>query len=608
MVTRPRRLQAVWYFLAQYPLVYGGLFLVTVAYALLESLNISILFPLLQSAVGQEPAADLPLFAALRRVIAQLPFEDPVVGACVLAVTVLAVKEAVAFGRQALIAFGVGRVVCDVKEAVFRRYLHSDYQFFLDRKQGDLAYTVLLAPGRLGACLRNIPELASAAFMTLALGSLLLALSVPVTLALAVVGLVFNGVTQFLARQLSYHIGKERVVVDAEAHVAVNELVDGIKQITVANALGLWWQRFARPVRRFKELVIRDEIWIAIPERVMQFVPALIMIGAALWIRYSRPASPEIMLSSLPVIGVYGFACYRLLPFLTSFGRLSMQLMGTLPDAERLYELLRASDEPASEGHRVLDGFREAIRFERVGFDAKDRPGILRDVSFSIRKGQHVAIVGPSGAGKSTVAHLLMRLFEPTQGRILVDDIEIKELTRGSLRQAVALVSQETFIFHGTVRDNIAFGHPEATPERLAQAARLANAHEFIERLPQGYDTVIGDKGLKLSGGQRQRLAIARAILRDPAILVLDEATSSLDYQSEALVQQAIAAASKDRTVITIAHRFSTVSGAETVLIMDGGRVVDEGTPESLRQRHSLYRGLAEHEEKAWRRLEPKAA
>jgi len=217
---------------------------------------------------------------------------------------------------------------------------------------------------------------------------------------------------------------------------------------------------------------------------------------------------------------------------------------------------------------------------------------VLRDVSFSARKGSVVALVGPSGAGKSTLVDLIPRFYAPTQGRILLDGVDTREITLGSLRALTGIVSQDTVLFNDTVRNNIAYGSAASfTSAQIEQAARAANAHDFICALPNGYDTVLGERGTRLSGGQRQRLAIARALLVDPPILILDEATSALDTESERLVQEAVDRLRANRTVFVIAHRLSTIVHADVILVLEGGRIVERGThAELLALRGAYYR------------------
>ena len=217
---------------------------------------------------------------------------------------------------------------------------------------------------------------------------------------------------------------------------------------------------------------------------------------------------------------------------------------------------------------------------------------MLRDVTIDVPAGETHAIVGPTGSGKSTVVKLLLRLYEPTAGRITLDGQPISDLTFTSLRGATGLVAQDVFLFHGTVRENLTYGRPEATDQEVRRAAELAEAAEFIEALPLGYETLVGERGQKLSGGQRQRLTIARAILRDPAVLILDEATSAVDNETEAAIQRSLAKVSADRTTIVIAHRLSTVRHAHRIHVLEAGQVVESGTHEDLVAEGGLYAAL----------------
>ena len=241
---------------------------------------------------------------------------------------------------------------------------------------------------------------------------------------------------------------------------------------------------------------------------------------------------------------------------------------------------------------RALPALTDAIRFEAVSFAYTSERQVLHDVSFTVRRGEVVALVGTSGAGKSTTLDLLARFHDPSAGRISLDGHDLRAITMASLRRQLGVVSQETILFHDTVRANIAYGLSGVSQEDVEAAARAAHAHDFITRLPQGYETMIGDRGVLLSGGERQRLAIARALLRNPPILLLDEATSALDTESERLVQDALERLMHDRTVLVIAHRLSTVQHADRILVFEGGRIVEQGRHEDLLAREGVYRRL----------------
>src|SRR5690606_5691530 len=242
------------------------------------------------------------------------------------------------------------------------------------------------------------------------------------------------------------------------------------------------------------------------------------------------------------------------------------------------------------------------ITFAHVGFHYASRPDVpvLRDVSFTAEPGQRIALVGPSGAGKSTVAALVLRFHDPVQGSVLIDGRDARDYDLTALRDRMAIVPQEVLLFGGTIRENIAYGRPGATQAEGEDAARKANAHAFISAFPQGYDTVVGERGIQLSGGQRQRIAIARAVLKDPAILILDEATSALDSESERLVQEALDELMKRRTSLVIAHRLSTIRDADQILVLDKGTIVESGTHnELIADTRGLYHSLSRMQSQA---------
>jgi len=258
---------------------------------------------------------------------------------------------------------------------------------------------------------------------------------------------------------------------------------------------------------------------------------------------------------------------------------------------ERIETVLHT--EPEKKGGIKINDIKDGIRFENVTFSY--RPGkrpVLKSLNLHIKAGEVIAIVGPSGAGKTTFADLIPRFYSPAEGSIKIDGVDLRDIDISSLRELIGIVSQDIVLFNDTVKENIAFGNQKATFDDIKKAAALAYADEFIERLPEGYNTIIGERGLKLSGGQRQRIAIARAILKNPPLLILDEATSSLDTTSEALVQKALEQLTKNRTTIVIAHRLSTIKNADRIVVIEDGQIRDIGTHEELLSKCGTYSRL----------------
>ncbi|MEH1910662.1 MAG: ABC transporter ATP-binding protein [Nostoc sp.] len=296
----------------------------------------------------------------------------------------------------------------------------------------------------------------------------------------------------------------------------------------------------------------------------------------------------------LPLLLAYTYTLLRMIPRINHLNSLCSQLTLLSGSLEVIHDFLSSTDElHLPDGQKSYRGLTSVINFENVSFTfAANSEPTLKSISFSVNKGTITALIGSSGSGKSTLADLVMRFHDPDSGSIKIDGIDLREYQIASWRNSIAIVSQETFLFHTSIRENITYGCPDATELEIIEAAKKAYAYEFIQELPKGFDTIVGDRGARLSGGQRQRIAIARAILRDPDILILDEATSALDSNSERIVQRAIEEVSRDRTVIVIAHRLSTIEKAEKIIVMYNGRVAEQGTHEELLELQGEYWSL----------------
>ena len=295
-------------------------------------------------------------------------------------------------------------------------------------------------------------------------------------------------------------------------------------------------------------------------------------------------------------IGVYGtlvFMTQRLLWPLTRLGETFDLYQRAMASTARVLNLLDTEAEMADGATPLpLREVRGEVRLEEVTFGYKDGPTVLNGLTLSVPAGATTAVVGATGAGKSTLVKLLLRFYDPNKGRVTLDGRDVREVRLEDLRRAIGLVSQDVFLFHGTVRENIAYGRPDATLDEVVHAAKVAEAHDFISALSSGYDTIVGERGQKLSGGQRQRVSIARAVLKDPPILILDEATSAVDNETEAAIQRSLERVSRDRTVVLIAHRLSTVRNADRIYVLEGGTLAEAGRHEELLDTGGIYAGL----------------
>ncbi|MBN1621948.1 MAG: ABC transporter ATP-binding protein [Endomicrobiales bacterium] len=276
-------------------------------------------------------------------------------------------------------------------------------------------------------------------------------------------------------------------------------------------------------------------------------------------------------------------AAFSMYQPIKNFASVNALIQHAMAGAERIFEIMDEKPSVVNNPEAVeLPPFKSSISFDKVTFHYPEKENILNNIKLKIKSGEIIALVGPSGAGKTSLAQLLVRFYDINEGKILIDDKDIRAVTLESLRRQIGIVTQEVILFNDTVKYNISYGRSDATEAEITKAAKAANAHAFIEKLPQGYDTIIGERGVKLSGGERQRLSIARAILKNPPILILDEATSSLDAESEKLVQEAIEHLMVDRTVLLIAHRLATVKKASRIIVIDKGKIIEEGTHKQL--------------------------
>jgi subfamily B ATP-binding cassette protein MsbA len=402
---------------------------------------------------------------------------------------------------------------------------------------------------------------------------------------------IFTPIAGFLISLIGKQLRKESHVV--QKHVStflshIEETLTGLKIIKGFNAENLFSNRFKHITYNiFKSnnrLVNRQNL----AHPVSEFLGVLVIV-IILWFGGSMVLNKEL---SPAVFLTFIALAYNILTPAKSIARAGYTIRKGMASVERIFNILEAENPLKDKPNAIVKkSFDQNIQFDHVSFRYEEE-NVLKDVNFTINKGEMVALVGQSGSGKSTIANLLMRFYDVNEGAIKIDGIDIRDMTKKSLRALMGLVTQDSILFNDTVRNNIALGKPDATMDEIIQAAKIANAHDFIMALPKGYDTNIGDSGNRLSGGQKQRLNIARAILKNPPVMVLDEATSALDTESEKLVQDALDKLMANRTSVVIAHRLSTIKNADKIIVMHKGEIVEMGTHQDLMQQEGVYHNL----------------
>lgn len=509
---------------------------------------------------------------------------------CLVILTLFFLKNLFGYTQGYLMASAEQGLIKSFRDALYEHIQSLSLNYFHEQRTGHLisrtVNDVTLLNEAINASLINLLRDPLMIFFYL---SLMFTLSWKLTVAVLLVMPLSLRIILYIGKKLRKHSTRSQQRI-ADITTVLEETISGIRVVKAFAMESFEIAKFRTRTERFRRTVTKLTRIRRLASPLTEFLSVSTGI-VILWIGGRQVLSGELLAPA--EFMTFLITMFLTMPPLKSLGNVYSRIQVGLAAGERIFQIL---DTPPSirekTGAREIDDIREGLRFRNVSFSYPTGDRVLENINLHVQAGEVLAIVGPSGSGKSTLVDLIPRFYDPTEGAVEIDGVDLRDLKISALRRLMGIVTQETILFHDTVRNNIAYGHPEIGEERIANAAKAANAHDFILELPDGYETQIGDRGAKLSGGQRQRLAIARAILKNPPILIFDEATSSLDTEAEQLVQEAIERLMQGRTAFVIAHRLSTVQSAHRIVVMDEGRIVQEGTHAELIAQEGLYRKL----------------
>ncbi|MFC2042982.1 ABC transporter ATP-binding protein [Chloroflexota bacterium] len=568
--------------LKQYPLNLTGLIVFSFLGTLSEGLGLALILPILEGAQFENDLlASVPLLENFLTIINNMTLTDRVRLVAVFLVLILAVRSLFTAGAQILSSVLRIQTEGKLQRQVFKQVQAVQISYIHGEKQGNILEVLARHTNQTGILIQEVINVVSALLAVLAYVGVMMWLSWQLTFLTLLLQLFITLlIRQRLAERIKQIAYKTRSL-GMELQSIMVENLSAVKLIHLFGREGYSYARFRRVQEAYLSHNFRSDVLLKLSVPLYNLLNGLILGVLLIASTYILPGQTEAWLGE---IVLFIIIIFRLMIPAAKLNYSHTRVSQLEPALESVQKFLQTDDKPyLSDGLEPFIQLAKTVVIADVKFRYNyDEASILENVSFEIPKGNITAVVGPSGAGKTTLVNLIARLYDPQVGQIFIDGTDLRNLIIDSWRREIAVVSQDTFLFNDTVMGNLRFARPEATIEDIYLATRLAQAHDFIMKLPSGYDTILGDRGVRLSGGQQQRLAIARALLVDPQLLILDEATSDLDSETEHAIQTAIEQFSKKRTLFIIAHRLSTVKQADNIIVLSHGEIVEQGNHKDL--------------------------
>ncbi len=512
------------------------------------------------------------------------------IGVLALSALIVYIVRAVSqFGADYISHHAAWSILDDIRSYLYGHMQKLSLRYFQDRQTGELMSRVINDTNKFEQLLAHaIPTIVVNGLMLISVTVILFSMNA--TLALyTLIPMPLLGWMVLKFSKLSRPMFRQAQARIADVNSVLQDNFTGIKEIKAFTKEKYEKARTGEKLSAYTEAILRA---LRLSNAFHPSIELVSSVGTVIIIFFGGRLA---LANQLPIEDLVAFLLYlgSFYQPITALGRINEGLQQALASAERVLEIIEEEPEIAdAPGAIKIERARGDIEFRDVSFHYVENIPVLKDISFKIKAGETLALVGPTGVGKTTLANLVPRFYDPNSGEILLDGTDIRKIKLSSLRQQISLVSQDVFLFNGTVRDNILYGRMDATEEEVIAAAKAANAHDFILELVDGYDTMVGERGVKLSGGQKQRISIARAILKDAPILILDEATSAVDTQTERLIQEALDKLMENKTTIAIAHRLSTIQKADHIIVIEEGEIIEQGKHADLLKAGGLYSQL----------------